>query len=48
VDSGAAAGTDVDLSGPVVVNRDDTVTIRILAKPGAKHNSVTGRVIKGK
>ncbi|XP_017893573.1 UPF0235 protein C15orf40 homolog [Ceratina calcarata] len=28
--------------GPVSVNKDGNVTIKIAAKPGAKHNSITG------
>jgi len=31
-----------DNSGAVIVNKDQTVTVKILAKPGAKQNAITG------
>lgn len=31
---------------PVHQNADNTITIKIVAKPGAKHNSVTGVVTR--
>ncbi|XP_076443875.1 UPF0235 protein C15orf40 homolog isoform X1 [Babylonia areolata] len=36
-----AEGAAVAAESPVVQNSNNTVTIKILAKPGAKHNSVT-------
>ena len=42
----AATATPLADDSPVQVNNTtNTITIRILAKPGAKHNSVTGYVI---
>ena len=29
--------------GPVIMKPDNSVSIKILAKPGAKHNSITGK-----
>ncbi|XP_012538668.1 UPF0235 protein C15orf40 homolog [Monomorium pharaonis] len=37
-----AASTDVPSTGPVVLNKDGNVAIKIQAKPGAKCNNVTG------
>ena len=42
----AAAAKPVADDSPVQVNTaTNTITIRILAKPGAKHNSVTGSLL---
>ncbi|KAK7484012.1 hypothetical protein BaRGS_00024747 [Batillaria attramentaria] len=40
-DSGAAASPNQDDGNPVQQTSPNTVTIKILAKPGAKHNAVT-------
>lgn len=41
-----AAAEPVADDSPVQVNTaTNTITIRILAKPGAKHNSVTGSLL---
>lgn len=33
---------DTDTSGPVLLNKSGNIAIKILAKPGAKANNITG------
>ncbi|KAL8604428.1 hypothetical protein ACOMHN_042257 [Nucella lapillus] len=45
--TGAAAAAAASEASPLELNANNTITIKILAKPGAKHNSITDLSCEG-